>query len=91
MAHTIPTPHALGNIFSNGPTPAAALTSLASQNRLLELSRFGLRGYDLAQHFLTQQNAVSKLLGKFLYHISKHISLIVINLLYNMSKVVYNF
>ncbi|XP_058987796.1 paired box protein Pax-6 isoform X3 [Musca domestica] len=63
MAHTIPTPHALGNIFSNGPTPAAALTSLASQNRLLELSRFGLRGYDLAQHFLTQQNAVSKLLG----------------------------
>ncbi|XP_017475687.1 PREDICTED: paired box protein Pax-6-like isoform X1 [Rhagoletis zephyria] len=30
---------------------------------LLELSRFGLRGYDLAQHMLTQQGAVSKLLG----------------------------
>ncbi|XP_004523027.1 paired box protein Pax-6 isoform X2 [Ceratitis capitata] len=34
-----------------------------SQHRLLELSRFGLRGYDLAQHMLTQQGAVSKLLG----------------------------
>ncbi|XP_073836014.1 uncharacterized protein isoform X3 [Musca autumnalis] len=63
MAHSIATPPALGGIFPNGPAPAAALTSLASQNRLLELSRFGLRGYDLAQHFLTQQNAVSKLLG----------------------------
>lgn len=35
-----------------------------SQHRLLELSRFGLRGYDLAQQMLTQQGAVSKLLGK---------------------------
>lgn len=36
-----------------------------SQHRLLELSRFGLRGYDLAQHMLTQQGAVSKLLGEY--------------------------
>lgn len=57
----------------NGPpaaTSAAAvaaatnLSALASQHRLLELSRFGLRGYDLAQHMLSQQGAVSKLLGK---------------------------
>ncbi|XP_035788793.1 paired box pox-neuro protein-like isoform X3 [Anopheles albimanus] len=42
---------------------AHALAGLVSQHRLLELSRFGLRGYDLAQHMLTQQGAVSKLLG----------------------------
>ncbi|KAH8371225.1 hypothetical protein KR093_006680, partial [Drosophila rubida] len=50
----------------NGPPGAAAatnLSALASQHRLLELSRFGLRGYDLAQHMLSQQGAVSKLLG----------------------------
>ncbi|XP_035788794.1 paired box protein Pax-6-like isoform X4 [Anopheles albimanus] len=41
---------------------AHALAGLVSQHRLLELSRFGLRGYDLAQHMLTQQGAVSKLL-----------------------------
>lgn len=42
-----------------------ALSALMSQQRLLELSRFGgLRGYDIAQHMLTQQGAVSKLLGK---------------------------
>lgn len=38
-----------------------------SQHRLLELSRFGLRGYDLAQQMLTQQGAVSKLLGKSIF------------------------
>ncbi|XP_021707316.1 protein gooseberry-like isoform X1 [Aedes aegypti] len=42
---------------------AQTLAGLMSQHRLLELSRFGLRGYDLAQHMLTQQGAVSKLLG----------------------------
>ncbi|XP_060656426.1 paired box protein Pax-3-B isoform X2 [Drosophila nasuta] len=50
----------------NGPPGSAAatnLSALASQHRLLELSRFGLRGYDLAQHMLSQQGAVSKLLG----------------------------
>ncbi|XP_068142059.1 paired box protein Pax-2-A isoform X2 [Drosophila tropicalis] len=47
------------------PSAGAAtnLSALASQHRLLELSRFGLRGYDLAQHMLSQQGAVSKLLG----------------------------
>lgn len=60
-------------LMGSGPpaaTSAAAvaaatnLSALASQHRLLELSRFGLRGYDLAQHMLSQQGAVSKLLGK---------------------------
>uniref|UniRef100_A0AAG5DIJ1 Eyegone n=1 Tax=Anopheles atroparvus TaxID=41427 RepID=A0AAG5DIJ1_ANOAO len=46
-----------------GSANAHALAGLVSQHRLLELSRFGLRGYDLAQHMLTQQGAVSKLLG----------------------------
>uniref|UniRef100_A0A182QXF4 Paired domain-containing protein n=1 Tax=Anopheles farauti TaxID=69004 RepID=A0A182QXF4_9DIPT len=45
-----------------GTANAHALAGLVSQHRLLELSRFGLRGYDLAQHMLTQQGAVSKLL-----------------------------
>lgn len=45
------------------PSPAA-ISALVSQHRLLELSRFNMRGYDLAQHMLTQQGAVSKLLGE---------------------------
>nr|XP_014096220.2 paired box protein Pax-6-like [Bactrocera oleae] len=54
----------LGGIFGNAhPAPHSTLNALVSQHRLLELSRFGLRGYDLAQHMLTQQGAVSKLLG----------------------------
>ncbi|XP_018794996.1 PREDICTED: segmentation protein paired-like isoform X1 [Bactrocera latifrons] len=54
----------LGNIFGNAHSaPHSTLNALMSQHRLLELSRFGLRGYDLAQHMLTQQGAVSKLLG----------------------------
>lgn len=47
--------------------PGAAshpLSSLLSQQRLLELSRFGLRHYDIAHHVLSQQGAVTKLLGK---------------------------
>lgn len=58
------------NLFgaATGVPNSAALGALVSQHRLLELSRFGLRGYDLAQHMLTQQGAVSKLLGrKFLF------------------------
>ncbi|CAH0669037.1 unnamed protein product [Spodoptera exigua] len=46
--------------------PGAAshpLSSLLSQQRLLELSRFGLRHYDIAHHVLSQQGAVTKLLG----------------------------
>ncbi|XP_031640682.1 paired box protein Pax-6-like isoform X2 [Contarinia nasturtii] len=50
------------SVFSGGASPST-LSALVSQHRLLELSRFGLRGYDLAQHMLTQQGAVSKLLG----------------------------
>lgn len=46
--------------------PGHPLASLVSQQRFLELSRFGLRHYDLAQHMLTQQGAVTKLLGEFL-------------------------
>lgn len=60
--------HLLRRQCSSGPGAAAAaatnLNALASQHRLLELSRFGLRGYDLAQHMLSQQGAVSKLLGE---------------------------
>ncbi|GAB0087913.1 paired box protein Pax-6 [Sergentomyia squamirostris] len=48
---------------SAGNTAPSTLSALVSQHRLLELSRFSLRGYDLAQHMLTQQGAVSKLLG----------------------------
>ncbi|EEB16581.1 Paired box protein Pax-6, putative [Pediculus humanus corporis] len=46
-------------------SPGHPLANLASQQqRLLELSRFGLgRHYDLAQHMLTQQGAVTKFLG----------------------------
>ncbi|KAH9640961.1 hypothetical protein HF086_015057 [Spodoptera exigua] len=54
--------------------PGAAshpLSSLLSQQRLLELSRFGLRHYDIAHHVLSQQGAVTKLLGKQLRSISK--------------------
>ncbi|KAH8250994.1 hypothetical protein KR026_004096 [Drosophila bipectinata] len=67
-----PAPSGMGGVgvggAGAGPGSAAAaaatnLNALASQHRLLELSRFGLRGYDLAQHMLSQQGAVSKLLG----------------------------
>lgn len=54
-------------LFGGGAPNANTLGALVSQHRLLELSRFGLRGYDLAQHMLTQQGAVSKLLGEFKY------------------------
>lgn len=56
------TPAAAASLFAGAPN--STLGALVSQHRLLELSRFGLRGYDLAQHMLTQQGAVSKLLGK---------------------------
>lgn len=58
------------SLFAGAPN-ASTLGALVSQHRLLELSRFGLRGYDLAQHMLTQQGAVSKLLGKFELSINK--------------------
>lgn len=46
-------------------TSPAALNAIISQQRFLELSRFsGLRSYDVAQHMLTHQSAMSKLLGK---------------------------
>jgi paired box protein 6 len=57
------TPSSAAALFA-GAQNANTLGALVSQHRLLELSRFGLRGYDLAQHMLTQQGAVSKLLGK---------------------------
>ncbi|KAL7052553.1 hypothetical protein ACKWTF_004906 [Chironomus riparius] len=57
-----PTTPSTATLFSGAPN-ANTLGALVSQHRLLELSRFGLRGYDLAQHMLTQQGAVSKLLG----------------------------
>ncbi|KAK6631210.1 hypothetical protein RUM43_014307 [Polyplax serrata] len=51
----------------SGGHPLASLAS--QQQRLLELSRFGLgRHYDLAQHILTQQGAVTKFLGEFYEH-----------------------
>lgn len=62
-------------IFNAQPSQST-LSALVSQHRLLELSRFGLRGYDLAQQMLTQQGAVSKLLGKsflFFLVLLKHI------------------
>lgn len=58
-----PTNPSASSIFAAAPN-ASTLGALVSQHRLLELSRFGLRGYDLAQHMLTQQGAVSKLLGE---------------------------
>lgn len=54
---------AAAGLFPGGSPSPTTLSALVSQHRLLELSRFGLRGYDLAQHMLTQQGAVSKLLG----------------------------
>lgn len=65
MSPNVPTPGSVSSaaLFPGGPSPST-LSALVSQHRLLELSRFGLRGYDLAQHMLTQQGAVSKLLGK---------------------------
>jgi len=79
LTQVTPPAPALGGLFcggsaSAGPGAAGAaaaaaatnLNALASQHRLMELSRFGLRGYDLAQHMLSQQGAVSKLLGKLL-------------------------
>lgn len=62
-----PTTPAGATLF--GGAPNSTLGALVSQHRLLELSRFGLRGYDLAQHMLTQQGAVSKLLGKFIIYL----------------------
>ncbi|XP_057670946.1 paired box protein Pax-6-like [Diorhabda carinulata] len=57
-------PAALRELYgSTATTPGHPLASLVSQQRFLELSRFGLRHYDLAQHMLTQQGAVTKLLG----------------------------
>ncbi|XP_016966812.1 paired box protein Pax-6 isoform X2 [Drosophila biarmipes] len=76
LTQVTPPAPALGGLFCGGSAaagPGAAgaaaaaaatnLNALTSQHRLLELSRFGLRGYDLAQHMLSQQGAVSKLLG----------------------------
>lgn len=58
-------PSALRDIYGGAATaPGHPLASLVSQQRLLEMSRFGLRPFDLAQHMLTQQGAVTKLLGK---------------------------
>ncbi|EFA02811.2 eyegone isoform X1 [Tribolium castaneum] len=66
-ASTVPSslaPSALRELYGNAATaPGHPLASLVSQQRFLELSRFGLRHYDLAQHMLTQQGAVTKLLG----------------------------
>ncbi|GJQ75049.1 Eyg [Trypoxylus dichotomus] len=57
-------PAALRELYGNAAAgPGHPLASLVSQQRFLELSRFGLRHYDLAQHMLTQQGAVTKLLG----------------------------
>lgn len=68
LSPNVPTPGSVSSaaLFPGGPSPST-LSALVSQHRLLELSRFGLRGYDLAQHMLTQQGAVSKLLGKFVH------------------------
>lgn len=64
LSPNLPSPgSASAALFPGGPS-SSTLSALVSQHRLLELSRFGLRGYDLAQHMLTQQGAVSKLLGK---------------------------
>lgn len=58
-------PTALRDLYGGATAgPGHPLASLVSQQRLLEMSRFGLRHFDLAQHMLTQQGAVTKLLGK---------------------------
>ncbi|XP_069691875.1 paired box protein Pax-6-like isoform X2 [Periplaneta americana] len=66
-AGALPPPAALRDLYASAVGTAGGsghpLASLVSQQRLLELSRFGLRHYDLAQHMLTQQGAVTKLLG----------------------------
>ncbi|XP_021924341.1 paired box protein Pax-6-like [Zootermopsis nevadensis] len=59
----LPPPAALRDLYASVGGSGHPLASLVSQQRLLELSRFGLRHYDLAQHMLTQQGAVTKLLG----------------------------
>lgn len=59
-----PPPPALRELYASAAGPGHPLASLVSQQRLLELSRFGIRHYDLAQHMLTQQGAVTKLLGE---------------------------
>lgn len=71
LSPNVPSPGTVSSaaLFPGGPSPST-LSALVSQHRLLELSRFGLRGYDLAQHMLTQQGAVSKLLGKCSFVIS---------------------
>lgn len=71
LSPNVPSPGTISSaaLFPGGPSPST-LSALVSQHRLLELSRFGLRGYDLAQHMLTQQGAVSKLLGKCSFVIS---------------------
>lgn len=77
LSPNLPSPGSVqqSNLFAAaaaGNTPNAhTLGALVSQHRLLELSRFGLRGYDLAQHMLSQQGAVSKLLGKYRLNILK--------------------
>ncbi|XP_068081195.1 paired box protein Pax-6 [Anabrus simplex] len=61
---SLPPPNALRDLYAAASHPGShPLASLVSQQRLLELSRFGLRHYDLAQHMLSQQGAVTKLLG----------------------------
>ena len=50
---------------NNNATPPNAFNAMVSQHRLMELSRFSLRGYDMAQQMLSQQGAVSKLLGMY--------------------------
>ncbi|KAJ9592801.1 hypothetical protein L9F63_015540, partial [Diploptera punctata] len=66
-AGALPPPTALRDLYASAVGTAGStghpLASLVSQQRLLELSRFGLRHYDLAQHMLTQQGAVTKLLA----------------------------
>lgn len=71
LSPNVPSPGTVSSaaLFPGGPS-SSTLSALVSQHRLLELSRFGLRGYDLAQHMLTQQGAVSKLLGKCSFVIS---------------------
>ncbi|XP_025836977.1 paired box protein Pax-6-like isoform X2 [Agrilus planipennis] len=57
-------PTALRDLYgSAGAPPGHPIASLLSQQRLLEMSRFGFRHFDLAQHMLSQQGAVTKLLG----------------------------